>query len=102
MVARNLFFGFEVFHASSYHPGASGLNALLGHDYTASINASGREEIQTSVGLKKIFVRRISIFMDPPDNFEKPSELVFRFQELEISRSTKGNGKDGRKLEVER
>ena len=37
------FFGqHEVFHASSYHPGASGLNALLGHDYTASINASGR------------------------------------------------------------
>ena len=55
MVPRNLFFWqHKVFHASSYHPGASGLNALLGHDYTASINAPWALKIGRVVGLRKI------------------------------------------------
>ena len=33
---------FQVFHAGkSYHPSTSGLNGLLGHDYSASINVPG-------------------------------------------------------------
>ena len=37
----------------SYHPSANGLNALLGHHYSASINAPGTERIHRADKLLK-------------------------------------------------